>query len=611
MELRAYQKRIVREAVESGNIAVVLPTGAGKTLIAAETITEVGTPALFLVPTCLLVDQQAKAIRQWTKLRVGEYMGGVALPSEFDVLVSTPKAFQVAQAQGKHSLSWTTFSVVIFDEVHHVLKDHPYRKLAMGLKKVREGAPRILGLTASLTYAVGQQQVEKAIGQLCDDLRIVKMSTASTEEMQAEGYHGTHAKADVAPVDLARLVPFMPEGVVPSAERKPHLMAQTFFGRLRDGTATPVALRVHACIQAMEVAVMQVLPRFQSPLHKAVKEWGSYAHSFGTQNEFCADLEHWYEALRILAVSWEEAADAAVTFLRMNGLEHQRAVWPAAVLAEIDQFWQNVPPTFPRFENLKDVLLHKHDTLIGFRGLLFVQQRVMTHILEYVIHSDNQLSHIFKTACLYATSAPATPSLAVPRRLAEERLRQFASGDVNLLISTVVAEEGMDVPASNCVIRFDPMINSVSLVQGRGRARQEHSSFVVMSERQDRPVALLERVEKQQLDIVRNFVPQAATDSDERTRKAQMSRELTAKTVLEPEVSLNSALAVLNLYCKKTKVELAETYRNSGSGFECELMYESVLRSLSAQGTFKDKKGSKRAAALQLVQALQQVCLRT
>ena len=30
---------------------------------------------------------------------------------------------------------------------------------------------------------------------------------------------------------------------------------------------------------------------------------------------------------------------------------------------------------------------------------------------------------------------------------------------------------GMDVPAANCMIRLDPMLNSVSFVQGQARAR--------------------------------------------------------------------------------------------------------------------------------------------
>jgi superfamily II DNA/RNA helicase len=98
--------------------------------------------------------------------------------------------------------------------------------------------------------------------------------------------------------------------------------------------------------------------------------------------------------------------------------------------------------------------------------------------------------------------------LAVTSLQAKKNLRGFADGTVNLLITTVVAEEGMDVPAANCVLRFDPMLNSVSLVQGRGRARHANSSFIVLSERPDRPTNRLVEAEHQQLEIVRNFQPQ-------------------------------------------------------------------------------------------------------
>lgn len=38
--------------------------------------------------------------------------------------------------------------------------------------------------------------------------------------------------------------------------------------------------------------------------------------------------------------------------------------------------------TFPRFESLKEVLLYQFENKKNFRGILFVQQRIMTHILE-------------------------------------------------------------------------------------------------------------------------------------------------------------------------------------------------------------------------------------
>jgi len=59
--LRAYQSRIAATA-EKFNTIVLLPTGSGKTLVAAEIIARLGTPSVFFVPTVPLVGQQAKAI---------------------------------------------------------------------------------------------------------------------------------------------------------------------------------------------------------------------------------------------------------------------------------------------------------------------------------------------------------------------------------------------------------------------------------------------------------------------------------------------------------------------------------------------------------------------
>lgn len=61
---------------------------------------------------------------------------------------------------------------------------------------------------------------------------------------------------------------------------------------------------------------------------------------------------------------------------------------------------------------------------------------------------------------------------------------------------------GIDIAAANCVIRFNSMNHVVSLVQGRGRARQEHSSFVVLEERKDRSMLKLSEAEKLQRDLL-------------------------------------------------------------------------------------------------------------
>jgi endoribonuclease Dicer len=118
----------------------------------------------------------------------------------------------------------------------------------------------------------------------------------------------------------------------------------------------------------------------------------------------------------------------------------------------------------------------------SLRCIVFSQQRVSAHILKHVIDNDVDLSSI-KTAVVHATSSPATPRLSVTASDAAERLKAFKSGAVTVLLATSVAEEGMDVPAANCVVRFDEVQTAVSLVQSRGRARQVDSSFIVMKVR--------------------------------------------------------------------------------------------------------------------------------
>nr|CAB3494370.1 unnamed protein product [Digitaria exilis] len=59
----------------------------------------------------------------------------------------------------------------------------------------------------------------------------------------------------------------------------------------------------------------------------------------------------------------------------------------------------------------------------------------------------------------------------------------FRAGKVNLLFTTDVTEEGIDVPNCSCVIRFDLPRTVCSYVQSRGRARRSNSSYVLMIER--------------------------------------------------------------------------------------------------------------------------------
>jgi ERCC4-related helicase len=83
-----------------------------------------------------------------------------------------------------------------------------------------------------------------------------------------------------------------------------------------------------------------------------------------------------------------------------------------------------------------------------------------------------------------------------------QRLKDFSSGVCNLLLSTSVSEEGLDICAANYVLRFDAVQTPVSLVQSRGRARAQKSHFAVLSESVAQPLTRIESAERTHDEIV-------------------------------------------------------------------------------------------------------------
>ncbi|CAN0455607.1 unnamed protein product, partial [Hapterophycus canaliculatus] len=245
-------------------------------------------------------------------------------------------------------------------------------------------------------------------------------------------FHSTGAAAEVhrPPSTIT------PPGVLPK-DKRDHQPATIFLLREITGSSTDFARRLMVCVRGMEEAIVAASehPGFTSPLrHPPLPQpWSSRC-------PMLAELEYWYEAVKILVVSWEEREDDAATILDIFGCtgsasqrrsEHhqpeRQPVWPTSVLKMISAFWAGVPEDFPRYEHLKGVLLKKYDQhgasgssggdggKKGFRGIVFVRQRVSTHVLAHVIANDPRLARLFSTTCLHSASSPATASLALSK----------------------------------------------------------------------------------------------------------------------------------------------------------------------------------------------------
>ena len=61
-----------------------------------------------------------------------------------------------------------------------------------------------------------------------------------------------------------------------------------------------------------------------------------------------------------------------------------------------------------------------------------------------------------------------------------ENLEKFRTGECNLLVATNIAQEGIDIPECNFVIRYHFVSNAIGATQAVGRARREGSKCFLL-----------------------------------------------------------------------------------------------------------------------------------
>src|SRR5207245_242278 len=138
IKLRGYQKDALKAWDKAGRRgSIVLPTGAGKTVIAIKAIELVNEPCLIVVPTLDLLEQWRKRVEKELKIDAGVYGGG-----DFTLNAVTVSTYDSAYIRAGEI--GNKFSFLIADEVHHIAAEG-YRQIAEMFT-----SPYRVGLTATL-----------------------------------------------------------------------------------------------------------------------------------------------------------------------------------------------------------------------------------------------------------------------------------------------------------------------------------------------------------------------------------------------------------------------------------------------------------------------------
>ena len=91
-------------------------------------------------------------------------------------------------------------------------------------------------------------------------------------------------------------------------------------------------------------------------------------------------------------------------------------------------------------------------------------------------------------------------------------LERFRNGDVNVVVSTSVGEEGLDVSSTDAVIFYEPVPSEIRTIQRRGRTGRKNDGEVYVLIAKGTVDEIFERTSKQKEEAMRARLEKLSDD---------------------------------------------------------------------------------------------------
>ncbi|MGH0156588.1 UNVERIFIED_CONTAM: hypothetical protein FKN15_031759 [Acipenser sinensis] len=388
-----------------------------------------------------------------------------------DVIICTAQILENAlnNTEEEKHVELTDFSLLIIDECHHTHKDAVYNKIMeryVEKKLLREeGLPQVLGLTASPGTG-GAKNLDAAkdhVLQICANLDASEIRSAK--------------------VHLAELQEKVP---------KPRKQYDVVHERLRDPFGDKVKElmgEIHDHIDWPDVTRRFGSQEFEQEIVELEKSGADMGNRRLRQ---CAlHLRKYNDALLVNdTVRMIDAFNILDTFntnerATRGGLDDtdhflfrvfQRSKVELQQLASTPEF-EN-----PKLAKLEHILLDQFGNSRESRGILFTKTRTSTHCLNDWIRTNVKLREAGIKPSPLTGAGFSNQAGHMTQRQQQETIQRFRDGELNLLISTSVAEEGLDIRQCNLVVRYGLLTNDIATKQAQGRARAEDSVYSVVAQ---------------------------------------------------------------------------------------------------------------------------------
>ncbi|MDO5852834.1 MAG: helicase-related protein [Thermoplasmata archaeon] len=455
VEERGYQTRMVEQCVRA-NTLLILPTGLGKTVVAARLAAKYldRGKVLVLAPTKPLVDQHSEA---FSKFIVGAdvvVLNGLmkdtkraGIVESGDIVVSTPQTVANDLEAGRYDLS--AFSLVIYDEAHRGRGDYAYVKVATYVKK----GTRSVGMTASPGSSTDR------IEEVCINLNLRRIDIRSENDPDVSPFiHDTYVnriEVDLPQdiMDISALLKVMLDHFYSEmcglGLANPRIQpSKGYLISIGNGLQQKVADTGGNGVMFKGLTLGKVCIQLLEAVSKVESEGVTVLRRYLDRLEAESKQERGGKAARTI-VGRQEYSAVRIILDRTN-VEHPKV---SRVMSLVSRALSSNPGSkvlvFAQFRDTCEMLVDKISGIPGARVSMLVGQ------------SNGGLKQRDQIAMLDG----------------------FRRGDSNVLVSTSVGEEGLDVSNTDAVIFYEPVPSEIRTIQRRGRTgrRSDGEVYVLIA----------------------------------------------------------------------------------------------------------------------------------
>lgn len=479
IEYRKYQVEIAKKCVNKNSL-VVLPTGLGKTIIAVfvaaytlETFPR-NSKIIILAPTRPLINQHYGTFKKLLTIPEKQFVvltGNVnpekrtELFTEHQIIFYTPQTLRNDLVKRRYSLNSTC--LVIFDEAHHASGDYPYPLIADEyLDQNPDG--NILALTAS----PGASQ--RKITELCKNLHIRK------ENIHTRTRTDRDVKTYLKPMDIYKIgveLTELMEEVYAVIQKllKERLQYLSQLGFL-DGAAEKL----------VEKTFRKDLLKLNTELVKLLNDNGDKTGVYTalSVNAQALILYHMTDLIE------QQGLDVLLRYLeKMRGDAKKKSSSKAVkVLASEYRLYQLyvellkhhdfTPETLihPKYMVLKKIILEQLENTPDSRILVFVKLRDSVRNISKKLNTVKNI----KTTRFVGQATKSKDDKGLSQKNQLKILEKFKQGFYNVLVSTNVGEEGLDIAECDLVIFYDVVASEIRFIQRKGRTARHREGRVII-----------------------------------------------------------------------------------------------------------------------------------